>query len=219
MGILPFDLLVVTDALACQRASRTVLETVKCMLADGDWPGVAVLLRDKQSPLAEVERLLQKLIPIVSDANAKLLIHSHPQLALDYGLLGVHCAASAPLASIRATLGSQLLLGASRHGDDPLDEEDIGWANYATISPIFPPTSKPLDTRTTLGVAGLQACLQRSVRPLVALGGIQPHHSSVLITQGVAAIAVSGAILQAEFPNQALKFFWNELSKSSRGIQ
>jgi thiamine-phosphate pyrophosphorylase len=215
MGILPFDVLVITDAIACHRADRTVLETIRYMFADGDWPRVAVLLRDKQSPLAEVEKLLQQLIPIVSKANAHLLIHSYPQLALDYGLLGVHCAAAVPLASIRATLGPQFLLGVSRHGDDPLDEQDIGLSHYATISPIFSPTSKPLDTRATLSFDGLQACLQRTVRPLVALGGIQPHHGASLIAQGAAAIAISGAILEAESPHQVLKAFWEALPRSS----
>jgi thiamine-phosphate diphosphorylase len=216
MGVLPFDVLVITDAIACHRAGRTVLETIQYMFADGDWPRVAVLLRDKQSPLAEVENLLQKLIPIVSQANAHLLIHSYPQLALDYGLLGVHCAAAVSLASMRATLGAQFLLGVSRHGDDPLDEQDIGLSHYATISPIFLPTSKPLDARATLGLAGLKTCLQRSVRPLVALGGIQPHHGASLISQGAAAIAISGAILQAESPHRILKAFWEALPKSSQ---
>lgn len=215
MGILPFDVLVITDATACHRAGRTVLETIQCMFADENWPRVAVLLRDKQSSLGEVEKLLQQLIPIVSKANAHLLIHSYPQLALDYGLLGVHCAAAVPLASIRATLAPQFLLGVSRHGDDPLDEQDIGLSHYASISPIFSPTSKPLDTRTTLNFDGLQTCLQRSVRPLVALGGIQPHHVTSLFAQGVAAIAISGAILQAELPHQMLKSFWEALPKSS----
>jgi thiamine-phosphate pyrophosphorylase len=211
MATLPFDLLVITDTMACHQAGRTVSETIQGMLAGEDGSRVAVLLRDKESPLAEVEKVLQRLMPIVADANASLLIHSYSQLALDYGLLGVHCASTVPLAPLRSQIGSRCLLGASRHDADLLDEQNIGQVDYATISPIFSPTSKPLDNRVTLELTGLKACVQRSVRPLVALGGIQPHHVPGVMAHGAAAIAVSGAILQAESPNHVLKAFQTAL--------
>jgi thiamine-phosphate pyrophosphorylase len=214
MPALPFDLLVITDAIACQRAGRSVLDTIQQMFAAQEWPRVAVLLREKQAPLPEVEQLLQSLRPVVASAKAHLLVHSYPQLALDYGL-GIHLAAPTTLPPIRSFLGTQVLLGASRHEFDDLGTADLAVADYVTMSPVFVPTSKPMDTRTPLGLEGLRKIIQRSSKPLVALGGIHPAQVAPVMAQGAAGIAVSGAILQAENPAYVLQQFVAALQRAS----
>lgn len=214
MPALPFDLLVITDAIACQRSGRTVFDTIQQMFAAQEWPRVAVLLREKQAPLPEVDQLLQSLLPVVASAKAHLLVHSYPQLALDYGL-GIHLAAQTPLPPIRSFLGTQVLLGASRHESDDLGAADLAVADYVTMSPVFTPTSKPVDTRIPLGLEGLYKASQRSSKPLVALGGIHPAQVAAVMAQGAAAIAVSGAILQAESPACVLQQFVEALQRAS----
>lgn len=93
-----------------------------------------------------------------------------------------------------------MLVGVSRHGTDALDQDDIGLADYATISPVYSPVSKPNDRRNTLGLEGLRDSVRRSYRPLVALGGIKPGRVSVAIAHGVKAVAVIGAVMAAENP-------------------
>jgi thiamine-phosphate pyrophosphorylase len=200
MAALPFDILVITDRFSCEKVNRTVESTVAAMLQSPFSNRVAVLVREKILPQHHVAGTLRILQPIAQSAGARLLVHSYPTLALEFGLDGVHIASHVPLAPVRAKLPHTMLLGVSRHGSDPLNERDIGLADYASISPIYSPTSKPEDKRETLGLSGLQICVQRSVRPLVALGGMKTGRVADAMAQGVEAIAISGAILQADDP-------------------
>jgi thiamine-phosphate pyrophosphorylase len=201
MTLLPFDILVITDRFACERVERTVEGAIAPLLQSPLCHRVAVLIRDKSVPQTHVAETIQRLLPMTQSAGAKLLVHTHVDLALAFGLDGVHVASDIGLAPFRCP---GLILGVSRHSQDPLDAADIGLADYATMSPIYRPTSKPDDSRQTLGVLGLETCVQRSVRPLVALGGLQPGRVAGVIQSGAEAIALSGAILQAKEPAEML---------------
>lgn len=216
--MLPFDLLLITDRAACHRAGRTVTETVALALrAASPVRRIAVLLRDKpSSPMAKYgaeARLRQAtaLKAIAEGAGALLLVHSYPDIAVNLKLAGVHVAASTNLAMMRDRLSSTMLLGASRHAHDALDETDLAPATYATISPVYAPTSKPGDRRLTLGLSGLQACVARSARPLVALGGMRPGRARAAMACGAAAIAVSGAVMQASDPARVANQLLDEI--------
>jgi thiamine-phosphate diphosphorylase len=216
MAALPFDILVITDRFSCAKVNRTVESTVTAMLQSPFSDRVAILVREKVLPLEQVAETLGILQPITQSAGARLLVHSYPTLALEFGLDGVHLASHVAVAPVRSQLPSTMLLGVSRHSSDPLDESDIGLADYATISPIYSPTSKPNDKRETLGPSGLRTCVQRSVRPLVALGGMQPGRIAEAMAQGAAAIAISGAILQTDEPAAMLQMLCREIDQSCK---
>lgn len=211
---LPFDILVITDQTACAQVGKTVVAAVEPILLSPLSHRLAILVRDKSAPLSQVAELLQILQPMAQTGGARLLVHTHAELALALGLDGVHLASYGDLKAVRSQLPSPMLLGASRHAQDLLDHADIGLADYATISPIYQPTSKPNDTREPLGILGLQTCLHRSVRPLVGLGGMQPERVGEVMGTGVGAIAVSGAILQAEDPAMLLHQFCQEIDRT-----
>lgn len=215
MSGLPFDILVITDRTACAQAGKTVITAVEQILQSPLSHRVAILVRDKAAPQAEVAETLKTLQPMTRNAGVKLFVHTDAELALKFELDGVHLAGHDDLQTVRSQLRPKMLLGISRHGQDALDDADIGLADYATISPIYRPTSKPGDTREPLGIPGLQACLRRSVRPLVALGGMQPGRLvEVMMGTGVGAIAISGAILQAEDPAMMLNQFCKEIDRT-----
>jgi thiamine-phosphate diphosphorylase len=216
MAALPFDILVITDRFSCAKVNRTVEATVAAMLKSPLSDRVAILVREKVLPLEQVAETLGILQPITQSAGARLLVHSYPTLALEFGLDGVHLASHVAVAPVRSQLLPTMLLGVSRHSSDPLDENDIGLADYATISPIYSPTSKPDDKRETLGLSGLRTCVQRSVRPLVALGGMQPGRIAEVMAQGAAAIAISGAILQTDEPAAMLQMLCREIDQSCK---
>jgi thiamine-phosphate pyrophosphorylase len=214
MTKLPFSILVITDRHTCEQRERTVEDIIRQLLQSPFSEQLAILVREKNVPAAQVAQTLTILQPLVRQAGARLLVHSHVELALAFDLDGVHVASGIDLRSIRARLAPQMLLGVSRHGQDPLDEPDIGLADYATVSPIYPPTSKPNDTRPPLGLAGLQICLNRAVRPLVALGGIQPGRVAQVMMLGVGAVAISGALFQTENPAQTIEKLHSEMVKT-----
>jgi thiamine-phosphate pyrophosphorylase len=214
MAALPFDILVITDRFSCAKVNRTVEATITAMLKSPLSDRVAILVREKVLPLEQVAETLRVLKPIAQSAGAKLLVHGYPGLALEFGLDGVHLASHVAVAPVRSQLLPTMLLGVSRHRSDPLDQNDIGLADYATMSPIYPPTSKPEDRRETLGPLGLQSCVQRSVIPLVALGGMQPGRIAAVMAQGAGAIAISGAILQVDDPAAMLQMLCREIGQS-----
>lgn len=213
MSELPFDILVITDHTACEQVGKTVKTAIEQVLHSPLSHRVAVLVRDKLAPQAQVAETLQTLQPIAQAVGAKLLVHTHVNLALAFGLDGLHVASDVKLEGVRSQLLPPMLLGASRHGQDPLDAADIGFADYATISPIYTPTSKPSDTREPLGLLGLQSCVQRSIRPLVALGGMRPGRVAGVM-KSVGAIAISGAILQSQDPTEMLQQLCEEMDGS-----
>ncbi len=224
MSGLPFDILVITDRTACVQVNKTVTEVVEQILRSPLSDRIAILVRDKAASQAHVTDVIKTLQPRTQAVGAKLLVHTYPHLALEFGLDGVHVAAHVPLKEVRSQLLPNMLLGASRHAQDPLNAADIGLANYATISPIYRPTSKPNDIRETLGLSGLQSCVQRSVRPLVALGGMRPGRVAEVMLAGAVgagcmadfgcgAIAISGAILQANNPAHLIEQLCREIDE------
>ena len=59
-----------------------------------------------------------------------------------------------------------------------------------TLAPIFPPGSKPGDTRPTIGIPGLSvACAGVPGFPVLALGGVAPHRVAPLLAAGAHGIA------------------------------
>jgi thiamine-phosphate pyrophosphorylase len=225
---LPFDILVITDRTACAQVGKTVTEAVEQILHSPLSHRIAILVRDKTAPQAHVAEVIKTLQPMTQNVGAKLLVHTHAHLALELSLDGVHVAAHVALEGVRSQLLPNMLLGASRHAQDALDNADIGLADYVTISPIYRPTSKPNDTREPLGISGLQVCVQRSVRPLVALGGMRSGRVAEVIMAGLAAdiecvadsgcaaIAISGAILMANHPERLITELCYEIDEARR---
>ena len=86
-------------------------------------------------------------------------------------------------ARIRGTLSQ------SCHDAAALRRAAAAGCDFAFLSPVFSPQSKPGDLRPTLGVAGLAALCASAPLPVVALGGIGPAEvgtlSSTWCTTGV----------------------------------
>lgn len=198
MSPLPFRVLLITDEDTCARRGRTVVETVALALAGGA-PDVAVLLRDKGSSRARVLEAARALKRLCDDAGAKLLVHTHADVALEVGAAGVHLADGVPAPS-----GSGLLVGASRHAAASLDDDDTRGFDYVALAPVFRPTSKRGDTREPLGLEGLRERCERSVVPVVALGGIDEKNAQACLEAGASAVAVVGAVMAAIDPRSSL---------------
>lgn len=116
-------------------------------------------------------------------------------------------------------------LGLSAHVDDFMPcrgqnrHESASHAHimqtYATLSPVFLPTSKPKDVRPQLGLDGFMQIAQKihaqTPHRLVALGGITPERAALLWqdTQkyGAASVAVLGGIWGASQPKDAVEAF------------
>ncbi len=151
-----------------------------------------VVIRERERSTAKLAELIQEVIPL-RRAGTKLLISRRADLALAFGLDGVHLGGdAAPIAEVRRQLGPGAWIGYSAHeGAEAKRAADDG-ADYVTLSPIYTTASKP-------GVAarGLE-WLRQSCRlldiPVLALGGVTLERVPELIRAGASGVAVVSAI-------------------------
>lgn len=92
------------------------------------------------------------------------------------------------------------LRGVSRHGVAGLDDAFARGADYALLSPVFAPTSKPAGG-PLWGVDGFAAAA--AGRPVLALGGVDPASARVLVAAGAFGIAVQGGLFLLPSPAAA----------------
>ncbi|MCI0574265.1 MAG: thiamine phosphate synthase [Myxococcaceae bacterium] len=118
--------------------------------------------------------------------DVALLVEAHLHLPAN-GLLP---------ADARAHLPAGRLISAAVH--DTAEARHTHGADFALVSPVFAPGSKPGDTRAPLGPAGFATLASRLPCPAFALGGISPETAAAV--PGAAGLAVVSAILRAPHP-------------------
>jgi thiamine-phosphate pyrophosphorylase len=92
-------------------------------------------------------------------------------------------------AQTRATLGPEVLIGVSTHGEDQLRGATRSPADYIAIGPVFATTSK-VDPDPVVGLEGVRAARAMTTKPLVAIGGINRSNCAAVIHAGADSVAV-----------------------------
>ena len=152
----------------------------------------------------EMVAYLQAIAP---QYRRRLVLHSHYELAQEYGLGGIHlteAARRAPgLARLLRGLGG-LSVSASLHSLADLQQHRRQY-HYVLLSPIFNSISKE-DYPSSFDLAEVRAVLHRlAARPgyrpqVLALGGIEAQHIALVQQAGFAGAAVLGSIWQSPDP-------------------
>lgn len=182
----PGPLLVLTDRRRCDR--RSLVDTVRAAVDGG---ATAVVLREKDLPRDERARLADHLRPVLDAAGGRLIVASDPTIPSD----GVHLAADDAVPTPRPTL-----VGRSCHGHDDLVAAATEGCDWATLSPIFPSSSK-----RGYGPALDVDALAGSPLPVYALGGVDAGKVSACIEAGAAGVAVMGAVMAADDPARVVR--------------
>jgi hypothetical protein len=88
--------------------------------------------------------------------------------------------------------------GASRscHDAASLARARVAGCDFALLSPVFPPGSKPLDARPCLGVEGFGRLARAAGLPVLALGGMSPERVGPLRAAGASGLAGIGAFFR-----------------------
>lgn len=103
---------------------------------------------------------------------------------------------------VRRFLPKDRWLSAAVH--DHREVRAAAGADAFLVSPVFPPGSKPGDSRPTLGPEGFGELVRlASPTPCVALGGITPERVKSL--RPCRAVAVQGAILRSATPGEVAR--------------
>lgn len=197
---LPARLLLVLEP---AQARRDLVEALAVAGARWFW------LRAKALSPAEAELLLWRLLPL--PAGVTLSLGGQPALAATLGL-GCHLPRDGDVAEARRL--TLPLLGFSAHDLVEAAAAAEAGADYVTMSPVYPPASKPLFGRP-LGLAGLAGAARLLGCPVVALGGITPERAVDCLRAGAAAVAVAGGILGGEDPAVALRAYLMALGSAA----
>ena len=146
--------------------------------------------RDKEATdevVLERAALLRRIFPL---SDSCLILNDRVSLVRAAGFDGVHVGQEdlSP-AEVRATLGSDLLIGVSTHSERQLLSAGAGPADYVAIGPVFATLSKQVPD-PVVGLDGVRAARAMIVKPLVAIGGINRGNCAAVIESGADSVAV-----------------------------
>jgi len=140
--------------------------------------------------------------------EALFIINDYLDIALAADADGLHLGqGDLPLPQARELLPEDKILGYSTTSRDEAVAAQAAGADYIAVGSIYPTLHKK-----DAVVVGLQtlAQIKRAVAvPLVAIGGISADNAAAVITAGADAIAVIGAVLQAQSIEEAARQLTN----------
>jgi thiamine-phosphate pyrophosphorylase len=158
-----------------------------------------VLLRDKDLDHEIRRDLLMRLLPLVREAGAMLCVSDDMELARLAD--GCHVNSKGDPSQARAVLGPEALIGFSAHNLEEALYAQRARADYVTLSPIFPPISKP-GYGPVLGPEGLAAIAGALSIPVIALGGITAERVIPCRDAGAKGVAVLGSVMASDQPKE-----------------
>jgi thiamine-phosphate diphosphorylase len=179
-------LLVLTDRQSCR---RPLVEVVAAAVEGG---ARAVVLREKDLPVAERAALAAQLQAVLAPAGGVLVLAG---TSLADG--PVHLAAADAVPQPRPAL-----LGRSCHDAGEVARAAAEGCDWVTVSPVRLTASKP-GHGPALGTAGLAALTAGP--PVYALGGLTADDVAPCLRAGAAGVAVMGAVMRAERPERVVR--------------
>lgn len=207
-------LFVLTDARASVAAGRSLVDTVRLVVAAG---APAIVLREKELPKARRHALARELADVTAGTDTRLLVASDAELAASVGAHGVHLAArdEAVARAGRWSVG-KAMVGRSCHDDAEIRTACRDDVDYLTVSPVAPTLSKP-GYGPPLGLDGLAAAVRLAgARPVVALGGVTPGNAAAFVAAGAHGVAVMGEVMRARDPAAVIGALLEHLTEVSR---
>jgi thiamine-phosphate diphosphorylase len=123
------------------------------------------------------------------ERGARVVVNTRCDAALAAGAAGVHLPSGSFRPSrVRAIAPAGFLVGVSCHTREELEQAQTDGADYAYLSPVFSPLSKP-DTRPPLGLEAFSRMVEGLSLPVLALGGITEDRIASCLAAGAAGVA------------------------------
>jgi thiamine-phosphate pyrophosphorylase len=150
--------------------------------------GAAVLqYRDKSSDHTRRRDEVARLSALCAQHGVPLIVNDDIELAAEIGAAGVHLGEDdTHLATARARLGRNAIIGVSCYDSLDRARELAADADYLAFGAFFPSPTKPQARRAT---PDLLRAARAFGKPLVAIGGITPDNASSLIAAGADFVA------------------------------
>jgi thiamine-phosphate pyrophosphorylase len=166
-----------------------------------------VQLREKDAGDDDIVACGRWLRGVCSEHDALLVVNDRSDLALACEADGVHVGQDdEPVASVRETVGPELLIGLSTHSPEQVDAASADPAvDYLGVGPVYETATKPGLEPVGLGL--VRYAEDRVAKPWFAIGGIDAARAQEV---GAERIAVVRAIRDADDPRTAAEMLRRE---------
>jgi len=163
-----------------------------------------IQLRDKLRSKKELLPVAQQLRNLCTEHNVLFLMNDYLDLALVSNADGLHLGQNdLPIKTARKLLPIDKILGCSATTVDQAIAAEAEGVDYVAAGSIYPTSSK--EAAKVIGLERLLQIRQATSLPLVAIGGITKDNTAEVLAAGADSVAVIGAVLRAESPEEAAR--------------
>ena len=200
----PFRLYVISDEEKYPHSLLTYLPQIL------DFSPIGIQIREKSSSPLQQWKLLQRVQEIIFPSLHYGYINDRTDLALSAQSFGVHLREnSLPLQAMPLIFRQSLSFGVSTHDlAGVLAAEEAG-ADFVTLSPIFPTTSKP--NTPSLGLEELANIASQTQISIFALGGITRAEVCRCLEAGAYGVAMISGIWDSPNPVEEIELCLREI--------
>ena len=164
-----------------------------------------VQLREKSASTRAFLEEARALREILRGSRVPLIINDRVDIALAVDADGVHVGQSdMPVEIVRRLIGPTKLIGLSITHEDQIGRPDAEAADYLGIGPVHPQHTKA-DASAPLGIGGFGRLRRLTGKPVLAIGGVKPVDTALLLAEGADGLAVVSAIVAADDPEAAAR--------------
>jgi thiamine-phosphate pyrophosphorylase len=175
------------------------LEVARAAIAGG---ADCIQVREKEMPDRALVELARRARELTLATGALLMVNDRPDVAAAVGADGVHLGQhDLPVADARRVLPAGAIVGKSTHSLDQARAAVGEGADYISLGPIFPSTTK--DAGPPLGLEWFRQAAAEISLPHLAVGGITLQNVGALVAAGCRRVAVCSAVIAAADPAAA----------------
>jgi thiamine-phosphate pyrophosphorylase len=171
-----------------------------------------IQLRDKTASTRAFFDSALELRNLCRQYSSYFVVNDRIDVAMAAGADGVHLGQNdMPILQARRLMGPKAVIGVSvRTVEEALDAMNSG-ADYIAANLVFPTETKT-DIKEPLGISMVQKLSCACSLPLIAIGGITPENTELMIRAGCSGVAVVTAIMNAESPGLEVEKFFRVLN-------
>lgn len=164
-----------------------------------------VQLREKSNNYDQIKTRALALKDFLLPLKIPLIINDFVDMAIEIDADGVHVGNEDMDASLlRERLGPNKIIGVSVETLKDVERANKLPVSYIAASAVFPSETK-LNCKTFWGIDGLKKVVEKSIHPVIAIGGINADNVQDIYQSGAKGIAVISAIHNAHNPYETTK--------------
>ena len=180
-----------------------------------------IQLRMKEADKHDICQAIDILKPLCREQGATFILDDYVELAIEYNVDGVHLGKNDMSPSeARRLMGSNYIIGGTANTFEDIQNLVHQGVDYIGLGP-YRYTQTKQNLSPILGLDGykniLSQCRNANITtPIIAIGGIEANDIEPIIKCGVSGIALSGAILQSDYPAQYTRNIISTLNNIKR---